>query len=352
MLRKRIAMLVILTAALAVTTDAVAEKKKKNKNEKKDPYAEFVWPPPPDDPRIRLVDVIGGRADLEAKGGFKKTFLGSTYSKQYDTLARPFDVEYDPDGRVLVSDSDLAAILRFDLEAKKMDVLGTTTAMALTKPLGFGVADDGSIYVADVGAKKVLAFDAEGTFIAAYGKMGELESPTDAAVSPDGTRVYVCDAKAYRVVVFDRETSDLLFSFGRAGEGEGEFNHPTSLAFDPDGQLWVVDQLNARLQVFNEDGEYIDSLGERGSGWGQFSRPKDVAIDRFGYVYAVDFAFGNVQLFDIDFELLTFIGASGQGPGRFFGASGVAVFGDSFAVVDQVGRRLQLFRYLEDRGGE
>ncbi|HEX9187860.1 MAG TPA: hypothetical protein VGB87_12340, partial [Vicinamibacteria bacterium] len=77
-----------------------------------------------------------------------------------------------------------------------------------------------------------------------------------------------------------------------------------------------------------------------------FVRPKDVAVDEAGFLYVTDAAFGNVQIFDADLQLLTFVGAGGESPGQFQIASGVAVRGDRFAIVDQLGRRVQVFRYL------
>jgi hypothetical protein len=69
-----------------------------------------------------------------------------------------------------------------------------------------------------------------------------------------------------------------------------------------------------------------------------------------GFVYVTDNAFNNLQLFDADFTLLTFVGSGGGQPGHFLGASGVAVQGDRFAVVDQLGHRLQVFRFIVPKG--
>jgi DNA-binding beta-propeller fold protein YncE len=182
--------------------------------------------------------------------------------------------------------------------------------------------------------------------VSVYGKQGELTSPTDAEIDPTGSRLFVADSPAHKIVVFDAKTAEVVSTFGRRGNGDGEFNYPTSLAFDPEGNLFVVDQLNARVQMFEADGEYVDQFGERGLGFGNLNRPKDIAIDETGFIYVTDFAFNNVQLFDVDFALLTFVGSGGTTPGKFHGASGVAVRGDEFAVVDQLGRRVQVFRFI------
>ena len=161
----------------------------------------------------------------------------------------------------------------------------------------------------------------------------------------------MADSKAHQILIFDAATAKVLASFGRRGEGEGEFSFPTSLAFDPEGNLLVVDQINSRVQLLTPDGEYLDHVGGLGVTFGNFVRPKDVAVDEVGFIYVTDNAFNNFQLFDADFTLLTFVGEGGQGPGRFHGASGIAVRGDEIAVVDQLGRRVQVFRFLVPKDG-
>jgi hypothetical protein len=72
-------------------------------------------------------------------------------------------------------------------------------------------------------------------------------------------------------------------------------------------------------------------------------------VDDLGFIYVSDNAFNNIQIFDADFTLLTFVGEGGYQPGQFAGASGIAVRGEEFAAVDQLGHRVQLFRYLRPR---
>lgn len=343
----------ILLVALCVLNSGFGEvgaKKDKKKSDADDPYAEYVWPPPPDEARIRLEAVIAGRADVVTESKLKRKLLKGSPQTTYDNLRKPFAVDYDPEGRILVTDSQTAAVIRFDRDGNRMDVLGTQGAVRLKLPLGLHVAPDGTIYVADVGLKQVVAYDSEGKLTAVYGREGELVNPTDAVLSPDGSRLFVADSKAHQIVVFDRDSAEVVSRFGKRGEGEGEFGWPTSVAIGPEGQLFVVDQINCRVQVFDPDGEYVDQFGQRGSGFGSFVRPKDIAVDRNGVIFVTDNAFNNVQLFDVDFSLLTFVGERGSGPGRFFGTSGVAVHGNQFAVVDQLGHRLQVFRFLEVEG--
>ena len=309
-------------------------------------YAEYVWPPPPDEARIRLDDIIWGRGDVQAKSGLQRALLGSAPQNPYQWFKRPFGVDFDSQGRILVTDSGLGCLFRFDRATHRADVFGTKGAVTLRIPLGLGVGPDDTIYVADIGLKKVVALDSEGKVRSVYGKEGELQNPSDAAVSADGTRLYVADSKAHRIVVFDVKTGQTVKSFGKRGGAEGEFAFPSALAIDRDGNVLVVDQINTRIQVFTADGEFVQTFGEQGVGFGNFVRPKDVAVDEAGLIYATDGAFSNVQIFNEDFELLTFVGTGGPNPGQFQGAAGVAARGDRFAVVDQLGNRVQVFRFI------
>jgi hypothetical protein len=345
-------LILIMIAALTAPARAQGDEQDRGKDNAvpEDPYAEYVWPPPPDEARIKLEAVIAGRVDVEARSKLKRMLIGASPQEIYDRLKKPYAVEFDSRGRILVTDWGTAALIRFDRDERRMDAFGTQGALRLKQPLGLDVGPGDVIYVADAGLKRVVAFDSEGKVGSAFGREGELVNPTDAVVSPDGKRLFVTDSKAHKVVIFDLESGSVVGSFGERGENEGEFNFPTSLAFDAEGNLYVVDQINARVQVFAGDGEFLDAFGSLGTGFGSFARPKDVAIDEAGLIYVTDNAFNNVQLFDADFTLLTFVGEGGRGPGRFHGASGVAVHGDQFAVVDQLGRRVQLFRFLVPKG--
>ena len=343
-----IAILLLSLLLAGAAGEALAKKgKKKQKAEAaEDPYAEYVWPPPPDEARIKLEEIYAGRADIEATSRFKKMLIGSGPQSPYDRLRKPHAAAIDSQGRILVTDWGNAAVIRFDRAERRMDVFGTRGAVLLKQPLGLDIGPDDVAYVADAGLRRVVGYDPEGKLVTVLGRQGELANPTDAALSPDGKRLYVADSKAHQIHVFELESGEMVASFGRRGEGDGEFNFPTSLDFDGEGNLYVVDQINARVQVLSADGEYLDEFGKLGVGFASFTRPKDVAVDEVGFIYVVDNAFNNVQLFDADFTLLTFVGEGGRGPGRFYGASGIAVRGDEIAVVDQLGRRVQVFRFL------
>ena len=128
-------------------------------------------------------------------------------------------------------------------------------------------------------------------------------------------RCFVSDAANHAVVVLDRASGAELLRFGEKGSGEGDFFYPTSLALGPEGDLYVSDSFNFRVQRLEPDGSFVRSVGSVGRKLGQFARPKGVAVDREGRIFALDGAFDNCQIFDPEGKLLLFFGGAGGSPG-------------------------------------
>ena len=70
-------------------------------------------------------------------------------------------------------------------------------------------------------------------------------------------------------------------AWGKKGEGAGEFNVPHGLAMDSAGRLFVADRANSRIQIFDQDGKFLDE-------WRQFGRPSGVFIDKNDVLYVAD----------------------------------------------------------------
>lgn len=337
----RIRVLTTVTLLVAFTTAAGGA------GPRNEGYARFVWPPPPDEARIRLTAILSGRGDIEATSRLARLLIGASPEGGYDRLRKPFGVKFDAAGRILVTDSALGAVFRFDRAGRRMDVFGTKGSSRLQTPLGLDIGPDGTTYVADAGRKRIFAFAEDGTLRRAYGRDGNLTNPTGVAVSPDGKHLYVADSRAHRIVIFEVESGEEAGAFGSRGAGVGELSFPTSLLFSREGELCVVDQMNSRVVIYSAAGEPLDTFGEEGTAFGRFVRPKDIAIDEAGLIYVTDAAFGNVQIFARDLRLLTFVGRNGTAPGEFRLAAGVATRGDEFVVVDQLNGRVQVFRFIE-----
>ena len=75
---------------------------------------------------------------------------------------------------------------------------------------------------------------------------------------------------------------------------------PWGIALDKQGNVYVADWRNDRIQKFTADGRFLMKFGSSGSGEGEFNRPTDVAVDRDGIIYVADWLNDRLQVFDPD----------------------------------------------------
>jgi len=87
---------------------------------------------------------------------------------------------------------------------------------------------------------------------------------------------------------------------------------------DREGNLYVVDFGNFRVQMFSPGGDFLGMFGEAGDKMGDMARPKGIAVDSDGHIYVVDAAFGNFQIFNREGRILLFVGQMGHRPGQFW----------------------------------
>ena len=129
------------------------------------------------------------------------------------------------------------------------------------------------------------------------------------------------------------------------GSDPGQFLFPTYVTLDKQGDVYVADTLNSRVQEFDPDGKYIKSYGERGNSWGMFDKPKGIALDSFGNLYVVDSGWSNVQIFNQKKQILMFFGGRGALPGMLRTPSPIAIDGKNRIYVgDFLNHRIEVYQ--------
>jgi sugar lactone lactonase YvrE len=76
--------------------------------------------------------------------------------------------------------------------------------------------------------------------------------------------------------------------FGKEGSAEGQLKKPAGIAVDSEGNIWVVDTGNDRIEKFSSSGTFLKAYGKEGTGHLQFKEPKSIAIDQEGYIFVAD----------------------------------------------------------------
>ena len=173
---------------------------------------------------------------------------------------------------------------------------------------------------------------------------GQFQQPIGIVVK--GNEVFVSDSGNHRIQVFDRQ-GKFLRAFGQEGTQLGDLNQPMSMGLHGE-TLYVTEYLNDRVQRFSLSGESKGGFGTSGSEPGQFDAPADVAVDRQGQAYVVDFYNQRVQVFDPSGAVIRQYGATGQpgsDAGLFNYPTGVGLLpnGD-LLVADAYNNRIQVFQ--------
>jgi hypothetical protein len=100
-----------------------------------------------------------------------------------------------------------------------------------------------------------------------------------------------------RVEIFDAD-GHFISEFGKHGDGPGYFARPKGIAVDCDGHIWVADEYQDRVEVFNREGQLLTYIGDvHASGLGQFKALVGIAIDKQNRVFTTEQYPGRMQMF-------------------------------------------------------
>ena len=308
--------------------------------------ADLVWPLPPDEPRIQLIDIYSDNNSV-GQSNFRK-FITNITGEGRKRLIKPYGVSVDSAGRVYVTDTGLGSVLVFDKDEKEIQTIGTQRRGKLKLPLGITVVGE-KVFVTDGSLKKVFGYTLEGKLVLAIGKSEEFGNPTNIAYSSKNNWLYISDSKKHVIRVYDATTGAFQFEFGEPGELEGYFNRPAGIAVQGD-KVYVVDQMNFRVQIFSLTGDFQKMFGKIGSGAGYLFRPKGIGVTKDGFIFITDAEFHNFQIFDEDGNVYLFVGQLGNEPGDFSLPAGLCIDSNhNIYVVDQINKRVQIFKFF---GGE
>jgi DNA-binding beta-propeller fold protein YncE len=203
---------------------------------------------------------------------------------------------------------------------------------------------DRHVWVVDDNRHQVFKFTNDGKQLAlTLGEAGvpgnddrHFARPTDIAFLPDGT-FFVTDGYINtRVVKFDK-TGKYLMTWGTPGNGPGQFNLPHSIDIDRDRRLYVADRQNSRVQIFDENGKFLDQ-------WPNIRRPVHILIGENQRVWVADLDTNKLLQYDTSGRLLSSWGTWGTFPGGFWGIHQFSVDSqNNLYVAETYGGRTQKF---------
>jgi len=275
--------------------------------------------------RIGWGGVLDRRCEVKKfnlSGGFVTRFGGQRLSisrgnlsgdpfNLFTYLSWSYGLDIDAGGNVYVSEANRDRVVKFSGDGTYITSFGEN----LKNNFDVAVLNSGQIAVSSAGNSKISLFDvnlvsAARDFAGTVDSSGVNGGLRGLAVD-SANFIYALDNSAgtgQAVKKFDAKGSKPVVAFGtNAGSGPSQFRGATDLTVDNrNGDIYVVDSGNNRVQRFDRDGRFISEFGSAGRGNGQFDRPYGIAIDKDGYLYVSDTGNKRIQKF---------------APGRLFNSS-------------------------------
>lgn len=291
-------------------------------------YIRMVWPNQ-DYFGLTLDRIIDYITDPAMRTGLFQIWLNRDFTAYGEASGRSITLdEWSPADRMRL-------YIRKDVAAKLWDyATGPVSEEVVADPYEGGEVD--------LSADKSIGSAGSG--------VGQFQAPRGIALAPDNT-LYVTDSNNHRIQHIDQD-GKVLHSWGSFADiavGEaptGTFNQPWGIAVGLDGEVYVADTWNHRIQKFSPEGDFLTSWGFFGQAespeafWG----PRDVVVDTKGHVYITDTGNKRVVVFDSDGNYVTQFGEFGLEPGNFDEPVGIAIdeTGNIY-VADTWNQRLQVF---------
>lgn len=284
---------------------------------------------------------------VEGQGTRDRNYLFSIYGFEGDLLRRPTGVGFDDQGNIYVADTGKRRIVEFDPDGNYIRVFGEAgkEALKLWTPVDVAVTPDGRSFVVDRGQNKLVEYDQTGV---AVRDINVEESPTSVTIS--GDNMFVTTDSGVLIASLDGQLETGYISRGKE---PGQFDRPAGVAVGSDGTLYVADSLNYRVQAISSSGKPLWQYGEPipadqavqfDSEDRKFGLPSSITLDDNGLLYVVDGLNSELVVLTTDGEFVESIGDVGHADGSFYYPDGIDYHDGRLAIADKFNDRVEIFQ--------
>jgi sugar lactone lactonase YvrE len=272
--------------------------------------------------------------ELSAAGEFIKALNPSGLGE-----IEPAGVDVGPEGQIWVADRAHNRVVELNAAGELIRQVGSTGSGEgqFKSPDGVAVGALGEVWVGDTNNERVQEFTKEGAYVTQFGSAGSGDgqftfgTPMGLATDNAGS-LFVTDGTDKRVehwqIPHYGYRPIYAATFGSTGTGPGQFRVPAGLAVDGEGNVWVPDAENNRIQELNPKGEFVRQIGSTGTGNGQFQTPKSIAFTPEGELWVADTGNSRLEEFAGDGTFIRSVGKAGAGNGQFSHPDALAVAPD------------------------
>src|SRR5438876_202249 len=287
----RCAALMILVLILAIGTQSPLFARKKKQEaaapsqtlRARQDTSQLVWPGPPNIGRVEYVQYFSGQkidmsvaeepkkpkqSWMDRLAGVQPSPTGKLKRMPYQLLG-PFGMAVSPTGDLFVADQKVGAVFVFNTTTRDATLIRNGFEATFGLINGVAIDDDGRLFITDGNLHRVLILNKNRGVVDQI--KGDLVDPVGIAIDTENRFVYVVDTQQDQVLVYDADGLKLLRRLGHTGKlhemtAPGDFAAPTGVAVDQDGNVYVTDTLNNRVEIFDADGEFISQFGQHCDG--------------------------------------------------------------------------------------
>lgn len=239
------------------------------------------------------------------------------------TFGFPGNAIFDKQGNLWVLNRGPVPVTEFDPSGKMIKALGE--GLFGNRPHALRLDPEGNIWVADGSTHIVVKMDQTGKVLLTLGTKGKagawdeaagtrlLNQPNEVAFGKNGD-VFLAQGHTPgaqgdpRILKFDKN-GNFIKSWGGKGTAPGKFEVAHAIVMSPQGDLWVADRENSRIQIFDEDGNYKRELKYAGL-------PCSFEFAADG-IWMVNGFTGQILKLDRDGKVLAAMGKPGDAPEEF-----------------------------------
>ena len=258
------------------------------------------------------------------------TFSPEMKGKPVNIISRldsPYGVVITKNEEIVVAEWGANCITILNKEGKKVKSFGAygTKEGQFTEPRGVAISQDGHILVTDNYRLQKLTFEGDCVKSVGSSEIGngplQFNTPRGITVHPTTGQIFIADMNNHRIQVLN---SDLTYShsFGKKGSSPEQFDYPWDVTFDNEGYLYVV--CNHCIKKFTSTGQHISTFSSYGSKPGQINIPASIIIDN-NLLYVSEDNNNRISIFDTNGCFIHCFGKRGSREGEFISPCGITV---------------------------